>query len=78
VTALSTSGQADGAPRNFAPGAVRLAGLLPRLFGWRPGDLWDTTPAELAAILAPEGAGPADAPLSRAELDTLLEHDRHG
>lgn len=42
-------------------GAARLAGLAGALLGWRPGDFWSTTPAELAAILNAL-AGDADAP----------------
>jgi hypothetical protein len=61
----------------FSDGAARLAGLIPRLLGWRPADFWDATPAELAAILAtPEG--PAEDPLSRDEFNELLERERHG
>ena len=37
----------------FADGARRLAGLVPRALGWRPDEFWNATPAELAAILAP-------------------------
>ena len=62
----------------FTPGAIRLAGLLPRILGWRPGDVWAATPAELAAILDPAADAANPAPLSRAELDTLLEQDRDG
>ena len=59
---------------HFAPLAGRLAGLAGRVGGWRPDDFWKTTPAELAAILAPaaEAAAP---PVGRAELDRLMEHD---
>ena len=61
----------------FADGAARLAGQVPRLLGWRPQDFWDATPAELTAILTSfEPAGTE--PLSRSELDRLLEQDRHG
>jgi uncharacterized phage protein (TIGR02216 family) len=61
----------------FAEGTARLSGLVPRLLGWRPDDFWNATPAELAAILI--GAEPAtERPLSRAELDHLLERERHG
>jgi len=61
----------------FAVGAARLAGLIPRLLGWRPGDFWGATPAELAAIL--ESLEPTAAPpLSRSEFDQLLERERHG
>lgn len=61
----------------FAEGAARLAGLTPRLLGWRPDDFWNATPAELAAILA--SFEPAAAPpLSRTEFEHLLERERHG
>ncbi len=63
---------------SFTPGAIRLAGLLPRMLGWRPGDVWSATPAELAAILSPAANPDGAAPLSRAELDHLLETDRNG
>lgn len=61
----------------FAAGALRLSGLAMRLLGWRPDEFWNATPAELAAIFAPDGEAQG-APLSRAELETLLEreHDR--
>ena len=61
---------------SFAAGALRLAGLVPRLLGWRPDDFWTATPAELAAIFT----DPADggAPLTRGEFDKLMEQDRHG
>lgn len=61
----------------FADSARRLAGLVPRALGWRPGEFWDATPAELAAILAP-GDAPGGEPLSRSELTTLMERDCHG
>ena len=61
----------------FAAGARRLAGLVPWLLGWRPGELWDATPAELAAILA-AGEPAAAAPLRRIELTALLERERNG
>jgi hypothetical protein len=61
----------------FAAGAARLAGAVPRLLGWRPGDFWNATPAELAAIFtAPDQ--PEAAPLTRGELTVLMEQDRHG
>jgi uncharacterized phage protein (TIGR02216 family) len=61
----------------FASGAGLLAGQIPRLLGWRPEDFWDATPAELAAILTTFEQADA-APLSRGELDKLLEQDSHG
>lgn len=59
----------------FTENAARLAGLIPRLLGWSPDAFWNATPAELAAILAPET--PAE-PLARSELETLMERDRDG
>ncbi len=60
----------------FGDGARRLAGLATRAFGWTPDQFWQVTPAELAAVLAPDDAGTA-APLSRRELDTLLKRENH-
>ena len=61
----------------FADGARRLAGLVPRALGWPPGEFWNATPAELAAILAPADDAGGE-PLSRAELISLMERDCHG
>jgi Phage tail assembly chaperone protein, TAC len=36
----------------FSDSASRLAGLAGGLLGWRPGEFWAATPAELAVILA--------------------------
>lgn len=71
----------------FAAGARRLAGMVPSTLGWRPGDFWEATPAELAAILAvlrPFGGIRAEderewgEPLSRSELAALMEHEGDG
>lgn len=47
----------------FAASASRLAGVAGAVAGWRPGDFWEATPAELAAVLmaltGPEAATPA-------------------
>ena len=59
----------------FGAGARRLAGLAGRRLGWRPAEFWAATPAELAAILLPEDA-PAATPLSREELNRLMERER--
>lgn len=56
----------------FGPLASTLAGLAARALGWRPGEFWAATPAELHAALAlPAGENP----LGRADLDRLMEHD---
>jgi hypothetical protein len=59
--------------RHFGTGAARLAGLAGRLLGWRAGEFWHATPAELAAILAPDPE--AANPLNRADLNRLMERD---
>jgi uncharacterized phage protein (TIGR02216 family) len=68
--------QAQDDRETFAAGALRLSGLLPRALGWRPDDFWTATPAELAAIFTE--TGDSGAPLTRGELDSLMEQDRHG
>ena len=55
----------------FAECARRAAGLATRL-GWRPGDFWAATPADLLNALGPEAG--ADA-LGAAELRQLMECD---
>jgi len=50
---------------------------MPRALGWRPGEFWNATPAELAAILAPTEESGGE-PLGRAELTALMERERHG
>ena len=57
----------------FGAGALRLAGVAARLFGWRPDEFWRATPAELAAWLAPPAA--SGDPLGRADLNRMLEQD---
>lgn len=54
----------------FGAAALRLSGLAARLLGWRPGEFWAATPAELAAAFPP-----ADdpAPLMRGDLDRMME-----
>jgi hypothetical protein len=60
----------------FTDSARRLAGLTCRLFGWRPGDFWTCTPAELAALFSADE--PDGAPLSRADLAAMRERERDG
>ena len=63
----------------FGEIAGRLAGHAGLLLGWRPDEFWNTTPAELAAILTllQAGLGPDQTQnaLSRAELDAMLLRD---
>lgn len=59
--------------RSFSASAARLAGLATRVLGWRPGEFWDATPAELALSLGAQDR--ADAPPSRAEMMQLIERE---
>lgn len=58
----------------FGPGAVRLAGLMARVAGWRPAEFWEATPAEAAAVLAGWVEGEAAAVgLDRDVLAAMME-----
>ncbi|WP_374406919.1 phage tail assembly chaperone [Pelagerythrobacter sp.] len=61
----------------FAAAALPLCALAARGLGWRPGDFWAATPAELASCLADPGT-PAAAAMGRDELATLMERDGDG
>lgn len=61
----------------FAERARRLSGFAIRALGWTPDVFWRATPAELAAIFDAPG-GRADAPLSRGELNAMMERERNG
>ena len=61
----------------FADAARRLAGQAALLFGWRPHEFWNATPAELAAIFAALGDVRTPA-VNRETLTALLERDADG
>ena len=61
---------------SFSASALSLCAIAARALGWRPGEFWAATPAELAACLADPSA-PA-APLARADLDRLMKDDPDG
>lgn len=64
----------------FAEAARRLAGASARTLGWSPDIFWQATPAELAAIAdtGAETGGAGGEPLSRNELEHLMERERDG
>ena len=39
----------------FGDGAARLSGAAAMLLGWRPGEFWEATPAELGSALRLNG-----------------------
>ena len=57
---------------SIGPGLLGLYALAARLLGWRPGEFWAATPAELVAALATPGA---PASLDRDTLNKLMELD---
>ena len=58
----------------FASSAARLAGLAGALLGWRPGEFWSATPAELATVLgAMRGEAGAAATATAEDLARLME-----
>ena len=61
----------------FGTAAVRLCGIAARLLGWRPGEFWAATPAELAAALAPPDDA-AQAWVGRGDLERMMEQDNAG
>ncbi|QLC23659.1 phage tail assembly chaperone [Parasphingopyxis algicola] len=59
---------------NFTVSATRLAGLAGAMLGWRPGEFWTATPAELATVLmvfSDDRAG--GAPATRSDFARLME-----
>lgn len=61
----------------FAEAAARWCPLAARLLGWRPGEFWSATPAELAMALA-EPADPAcPPPPTREAIARMMERDAH-
>ncbi|WP_336987484.1 phage tail assembly chaperone [Altererythrobacter aquiaggeris] len=60
----------------FGNHARKLAALTSKYLGWRPGEFWASTPAELVTALSADPDH--DAPLARSEFETLMERDRNG
>ena len=56
----------------FADAAARLAGVAGALLGWRPGDFWAATPAELAGVMRAL-RGDAAAGMDGEDLARLME-----
>lgn len=59
----------------FGPVALALCGLAARTLGWRPGEFWAATPAELAVALGLLVPGAQEAGIDRRTLQTMMEHD---
>lgn len=56
----------------FSEGAARLAGLAGAILGWRADEFWQSTPAELAAVIAAI-AGELHDGITGGDLARLME-----
>ncbi|MGB3166680.1 MAG: phage tail assembly chaperone [Alteraurantiacibacter sp.] len=62
---------------SFAQGARLLAGAAGRVLLWSPATFWQSTPAELAAILDPDPDTQGEG-MSRATMKQMMESDPDG
>lgn len=57
----------------LAPAALALVGLMARVAGWRPDDVWAATPADVRAVLAGWFEADAGASFDGAALAAMME-----
>lgn len=57
----------------LGPAAISLAGVMARVAGWRPGEFWAATPADVRAVLAGWVEDDADASFDSAALAAMME-----
>jgi hypothetical protein len=62
---------------SFADAAARWCSLSARLLGWRPGEFWNATPAELAMALTEPADLATPSPPSRDLIARMMERDAH-
>ncbi|MGH6632055.1 MAG: phage tail assembly chaperone [Sphingopyxis sp.] len=55
------------------PAAIKLAGVMARVAGWRPGEVWAATPADVRAVLAGWVEADAEACFGGAALAAMME-----
>ena len=60
---------------SFGSAAARWCALAARLLGWRPGEFWNATPAELAMALAAPEDPTTPFPPSREAIARMMERD---
>jgi uncharacterized phage protein (TIGR02216 family) len=56
---------------NFTDVAVKLCGHSAVLLGWKPGEFWQATPAELGCVLSAV-TGQNEAPPDSADIQMLM------
>jgi hypothetical protein len=59
----------------FGDAAARWCALAARLLGWRPGEFWQATPAELAMALAAPDDDATPLPPTREAIARMMERD---
>lgn len=57
----------------LGPAALTLVGLMARVAGWRPDDVWAATPADVRAVLAGWVEADAGASFDGAALAAMME-----
>ena len=57
----------------LGPAAITLAGVMARVAGWRPGEFWDATPADVRAVLAGWVDGAEEPCFDGAALAAMME-----
>lgn len=65
------------AEERFARAARRLSRIAAQAFGWTPDTFWNATPAEFAALFETDEE-PAEALLTQADLQAMMERDDNG
>ncbi|MEO1731291.1 MAG: phage tail assembly chaperone [Pseudomonadota bacterium] len=58
--------------------APKWCWLAARVLGWRPGDFWQATPAELRNALSNPDDAQTGAPPSREQIQMMMERDCDG
>jgi hypothetical protein len=61
----------------FAEAARRCCAVSAHVLGWRPGDFWGATPAELAMALANPFDPACPEPPARETIARMMERDSH-
>lgn len=57
----------------LGPATITLVGLMARVAGWRPDEVWAATPADVRAVLAGWTEGDGETGFDRAALSAMME-----
>ena len=64
-------------PRNFTEVIPHLCALSAQYLGWRPGEFWAATPAEIVLALSDPAYEPGEM-VSLSDFQDLLERELNG